>query len=259
MRVEQLGDGTPEVAIVGGIHGDEPCGVRAVERLLEERPPVERPVKLIVANERAVERGVRYVDRDLNRSFPGDPEATTHEARLAAALTEELRDCTVFALHSTRSHEEPFAIVHDFGELERAICPQLSVVAVVETAAFVEGRLLVADATVEVECGLQGSEQATENAHRLVREFLVAVGALDGETTSRELPTFRLAEVIEKPPASSYEVFVRNFERVATGETFAAVDGEPVRAERAFYPVLLSATGYREVFGYAADHVGSLS
>lgn len=38
MRVAQLGEGDPEIAVVGGIHGDEPCGVHAVERLIEERP-----------------------------------------------------------------------------------------------------------------------------------------------------------------------------------------------------------------------------
>jgi len=38
--------GTPAVAAVGGIHGDEPCGVRAIDRFLRESPvdDVQRPV-----------------------------------------------------------------------------------------------------------------------------------------------------------------------------------------------------------------------
>jgi len=36
MHVETLGEGTPSVAIVGAIHGDEPCGARAIERFLGE-------------------------------------------------------------------------------------------------------------------------------------------------------------------------------------------------------------------------------
>ncbi len=90
MRVAQLGSGTPEIAVVAGIHGDEPCGVRAVERLLDDPPAVERPVKLVVANETALERRVRFVDEDLNRTFPGDPNAKTHEGQLAHRLVEEL-------------------------------------------------------------------------------------------------------------------------------------------------------------------------
>lgn len=34
--MRHLGDGEPEIAVVGGIHGDEPCGVNAVETLLDE-------------------------------------------------------------------------------------------------------------------------------------------------------------------------------------------------------------------------------
>ena len=41
MRVETLGEGEPEVAVVGAIHGDEPCGATAVEAVLETDPDVE--------------------------------------------------------------------------------------------------------------------------------------------------------------------------------------------------------------------------
>ena len=44
MRIYELGDGTPEVAVVGSIHGDEPCGAVAIARLVAEDPPVRRPV-----------------------------------------------------------------------------------------------------------------------------------------------------------------------------------------------------------------------
>jgi len=260
MRVEQLGDGTPEIAVVGGIHGDEPCGVRAVEGLLEDRPPVERPVKLIIANEAAIDQNERYLDTDLNRAFPGDPDAADHEASLAAELTEALEGCTVLALHSTQSYAEPFAIVPSLeGPLAESVCPQLAIAAVVEPGPFIEGRLLSSPATFEVECGLQGSTQAAENAVRIVREFFTATGVLAGETITQEVPTFRLTQTIPKALAEEYEVFAENFERVDSGEVYAAADGDTLQAEQPFYPVLLSANGYVDVFGYAAERVGQLS
>jgi len=258
MRAEQLGDGTPEIAVVGGIHGDEPCGVRAVERLIEEQPTVERPVKLIVANEPAVERGVRYVNADLNRAFPGDLDADAYERRLAARLAEELSGCVTLALHSTQSHAEPFAVIDTPNSVAREICPQLSVVAAVEAGHVGEGRLFASADLVEVECGLQGTAQAAENAFRLAREFLTATGALPGDTVTHRLPTFRLHHPIPKRDGDEYEVFIENFTRVEAGETFAAVDGEPVTAEEPFYPVLVSPYGYRNVFGYVAEKVGVL-
>ncbi|WP_306058455.1 M14 family metallopeptidase [Natronococcus wangiae] len=259
MKVAQLGSGTPEIAVVGGIHGDEPCGVRAIERLLDENPAVERPVKLVVVNEKALERQVRFVDEDLNRAFPGDPSAKTHEGRLAHELVEELEGCLAFSMHSTQSHAEPFAIVNEVNEAAKSICPQLPVQAMVETSNFVEGRLFSKIETVEVECGLQGSETATQNAHRLTRAFLTAVGALPGDTVARDLPVYRLVESIPKDGADTYEVFVENFTEVESGDPFAAADGEMQVATEPFYPVLMSSYGYRDVFGYAAEKLDVLN
>jgi succinylglutamate desuccinylase len=261
MRVETLGEGEPEVAIVGGIHGDEPCGPKAIEAVLESDPDVERPVKLVVANEKALARGVRYVEEDLNRAFPGAPDADTHEGRLAHELLTEIRGCEILSLHSTRSYPAPFALVDSLDGHARSICPYLSVEAVVETAGYSGGRLIAYPDVIELECGLQRSAAAAENATRLAREFLVAVGALSGETKAprhHPLPVFRLDEQIPKGDADSYEVFVENFERVAEGERFAAEDGEPLVAEVPFYPILLSADGYRKVFGYRGELVGRL-
>ena len=262
MYVAQLGTGEPEIAVVGGIHGDEPAGERAVRTLLDERPAVERPVRFVVANEEALAAGRRYVDVDLNRSFPGDPDSPRHEERLAAALAEEIRGCSTLALHSTQSYEGTFALVEEVGALARAVCPRLSIDAVVETGPASEGRIFsVAPDTIEVECGYQGSESAAENAVELTREFLEATGALatDGGVRQRDLPVYRLRGPIPKRAADSYDVYVSNFEEVAAGEVFAAVDGEGVVADEPFHPVLLSPRGYEDVFGYRAEQVGRLS
>lgn len=261
MRVETLGDGEPEVAIVGGIHGDEPCGTVAVETLLEADLEVDRPVKLIVANERARAEDVRYIDEDLNRAFPGSPDAETHEGRLAHELLGEIRGCEILSLHSTQSYAKPFALVDELDGYARSVCPYLSVEALVETAGYSKGRLIDYPDVIELECGLQHSDGAAENAIQLSREFLVAVGALsqeNGRPRYHPLPVFRLDQQIPKPDAEQYEVFVDNFERVAEGERFAAVGDESRVAEDPFYPILLSAYGYRNVFGYIGSLVGRL-
>ncbi|WP_415382378.1 succinylglutamate desuccinylase/aspartoacylase family protein [Halosimplex sp. TS25] len=261
MRIETLGDGEPEIAVVGGIHGDEPAGVEAVEHFMETRPDVARPVKLVIANEEAVDRGVRYVEADLNRSFPGRADGQSHEIRLAHALGEEVGDCLTLALHTTHSYEGMFALVDEVRDLARDICPRLSVDAVVETG-HAEGRIFeVAPDTIEVECGYQGSDQAARNARQVTREFLAATGALPAEQTPHQtdLPVFRLGDPVPKVAAETYEVFVDNFEEVFAGERIAAADGEAVIADTDFHPVLLSAYGYEDVFGYTAERVGTLS
>ncbi|MFD1598274.1 succinylglutamate desuccinylase/aspartoacylase domain-containing protein [Halobellus rarus] len=272
MRIYELGEGTPEVAVVGSVHGDEPCGERAIERFVAGEPSVERPVKLIVANEEALDAGVRYLDEDLNRAFPGDPKAQTHEGRLAHDLVRELRGKTVLSLHSTQSYAEPFALVDEVDAVSRAICPHLPMQYLVETGPFATGRLIDHAHTIEVECGLQGSEEAATNAYWILRAFLSATGVLaapvEGDVEpplslhrrdEDEVTVFRLLDQIPKNPAEEYRIFVDNFQRVAPGDTVAAADGDAFSADDEFYPVLLSANGYEDVFGYAADRLGTLA
>jgi predicted deacylase len=260
MRVEQLGAGEPELAVVAAVHGDEPCGVHAVQRLLDEAPDVTRPVKVVVANERALDAGVRYVDADLNRSFGEDVPKDAHERRLANRLADEIRGCTVLSIHSTQSHADPFVIASGLDDPVPDVVPDLPVVALVDTADLVDGRIFAADADIlEVEAGLQGTDTAAENAYRLTREFLVATGALPGDPVPREVPVFEMGESIPKPPASEYEVFVENFQQVDAGETYAAADGEPLVADSDFWPVLLSPYGYSHQFGYRGRHAGVLA
>lgn len=261
MRVETVGDGPAEIAVIGGIHGDEPCGVHAVETLLSADVTFQRPVKFVIANEAARDRDVRYIDEDLNRAFPGDPDGDTHESRLAHELSLEVADCQILALHSTQSYGGLFALVDEVHEYERRICPRLSVDAVVETADFKQGRLFeVSRRLVEVECGFQGSATAAENAVQVTREFLAAAGALpDDEAPHRdELPVYRLTDSVPKDSAEAYDVFATNFREVRSGQTYAAADGREYVAESDFYPILMSPYGYEDVFGYAADHVGTL-
>jgi len=266
MDVHDLGEGEPEVAVVGAIHGDEPCGARAVRRLRDADLDIERPVRLILANEAALDAGVRYLDADLNRSFPGDPDAEAHEERLAAELLDALKGCSTLAIHSTQSYAEPFAVIDSVDEVARAVAPHLPVDAVIQTDAFTEGRLIEHPHTLEVEAGLQGSDAAADNAYWLARAFLTATGVVTApgaeevvDAGGREdVEVFRLRDRIPKPDAEVYEVFARNFERVEAGEAFAAADEEQLRADDPFYPVLLSPYGYRDQFGYVADRVGTI-
>lgn len=261
MRVVQLGEGEASVAVVGGIHGDEPCGRDGIEAVLADPPEMDGAVKFVVANEEALAAGERYLDTDLNRAFPGDPESDSHEGRLAAALTAELQGCTVLALHSTQSYGGMFALIDELTPMTRDICPKLSVDAVVQTAEANGGRIFASlPATIEIECGYQGSPEAAANAEQVIREFLVATGVADGPAPTRttSLPVFQLGGPIPKDRAAEYEVFARNFEPLAAGDPIAAADGETVVADEAFYPVLLSAEGYENVFGYRATRIGEL-
>jgi len=264
--VEQIGSGPPEVAVVGAIHGDEPAGAHAVEELLAADLDLAGSVTLVLANEEALDRGVRYLETDLNRAFP--PQGTdaaafefadAHEGRLAERLYDLLSDKLTLAIHSTQSHPEPFAVVVEPDTRRLEVCAALPVMAVVDSTELSEGRMLEALPTVEVEVGHQGSAAAARNAVELSRAFLAATGAVGAPTTTARKPLYRLDRPIPKPVARDYEVVVDNFEVVRAGEPFARANGEPRSADTPFVPVLVSAEGYEDVFGYAATRTGSVT
>lgn len=78
------------VVVVGGTHGNEPAGARAMvafhRHLQNGVIKLERgKVSLLLGNPQAYQRDRRYIDRDLNRSFD-DPEGATLEDRRAADI-----------------------------------------------------------------------------------------------------------------------------------------------------------------------------
>lgn len=101
------------LCVVGGVHGNEPAGVRAVEELRARYPSGDclRRGRLItlVANSCAVHERRRAIDFDLNRAFGADGEEG-HEATLAALLAPQLAGAdVVLDLHSTSAPSPVFA------------------------------------------------------------------------------------------------------------------------------------------------------
>jgi len=259
MQVHTVGEGTPEVAVVGAVHGDEPCGARAIERFLDDVPAVDRPAKLIVANERALERGVRYVETDLNRALPGDPDGDLYEERLAHELTAEVEGCLALGIHSTVSYDRAFANVAYLNERKRDVAARLPVTGVVDFTAVSDGRSVELPGFVDVEAGYQGSAAAVDNAYDCLIAFLRTTDVLPGDPPSPDPGFYEVREAMYKEPARSYRVHAENFERVVSGETFATVDGDPLTADEEFWPVLMSAEGHDTLLGYRATYRGPFS
>lgn len=266
MRVEALGPdggGDPGVAAVGGIHGDEPCGVRAIERFVEDGPTdrLQRPVTLVVANERALEAGERYVDADLNRVFPGESEGEAHEERLAAALLSELGDAFTLGFHSTVSFDEPFGTLADLTPRKARVLRALPMAHAADFTGVVAGRSVNLPRFVNVEAGRQGTEAAAENAYDCLLAYLRVADALPGDPDPTPTTLYTVSDVIEKEPGREYRFEGENFARVPAGEVYArSVDGGHVlRAEADLWPVLMSADGHERLLGYTATAAQQLA
>lgn len=254
LDVTVRGPGAPELAVVGGIHGDETGGVHAVRRLREADLDLQRGVAFVLANPAAIDAGTRFLTSDLNRVFPGDPDGN-YEERLAAKLCALIREKTTLALHGTRSTPTPFALIHSSQPREFEIAQKLPVPHIVEYVGRDYGTITSCGVTVEIEVGAQGSEEAAVAAEHQARSFLRRMDALPGNPPNADPDVFRMGPPIQKPPGTLYHVYVENFEHVPAGMTFASVDGAPIVAEESFYPILVSSDGYPDIFGYRGTRI----
>ena len=123
------------VVAIGGIHGNEPAGVHALERLfdmLADEPRLNPgftfrgELLALRGNLAALAAGVRYVDADLNRIWrplpmPPDPLAVSEDRELYELLTaietavEEapLSELVLLDLHTTTAAGGIFAVTGD--------------------------------------------------------------------------------------------------------------------------------------------------
>jgi succinylglutamate desuccinylase len=69
MRISTKGFKDPSIAIVGCLHGNETIGAEVIENL-ESELKMDYLVKYITANTEAMQQYKRFLDVDLNRSFP---------------------------------------------------------------------------------------------------------------------------------------------------------------------------------------------
>jgi succinylglutamate desuccinylase len=260
----------PLFLFTGGLHGNEPGGVRALLDLLvelrAEAPAFAGRLVCLAGNLDALRAGQRYLDADLNRLWgepgraraasPGPaPRELAVRDRLAGELEAELgrsRGPVIFLdLHSTSGAGAPFSIIGDSLQ-NRRVALALPVPVILGLEENVDGALLGEfGERGHVAVGFEGGqhEAPTTRSHLLAAAWitLAAGGAFpEGEPLpvqrSRELlaaATRGLPPVVETRYRHHVEVReaftmrpgFENFSPVERGAVLADHDGAEVLAE----------------------------
>lgn len=245
MKIYKRGEGEPEFTVAGSLHGDEPAGKNAIEKFLEEDHNFQKPVQFIIANEKALEQEERFVDADLNRSFPGDSESENYEERLASKIMQEVEGTKLLDIHTTRSYPLAFGTFCQLNEVTRDL---MKSTAVKNAVLFPEhnGTMHGHVNGVVVEAGFQGTDMAEMNALGVIKNFLSAQGAIEGEFRKSDPEIFEYTGTVE----GDWNFLAQNFKLVEEGEVYAEKEGEKLKAEEDFYPVLMSTNGYDGQLGF---------
>ena len=80
-----------KILIVSGTHGNEINPVWAVNQFIKQLNTIDKNIeyKYIIGNPLAYEKGCRYIDNDLNRSFTSSQDNSIYEINRANFLVEK--------------------------------------------------------------------------------------------------------------------------------------------------------------------------
>ena len=122
----------PLLFITAGVHGNEPSGIVALQKIFKilqnEKPLIKGKVVGVAGNKKALKHGVRFIDEDLNRTWKeaniASGKIDSHEKKEMFEIIEVLEkfpkenfskryflDC-----HTTSAASEPYISVQDVND-----------------------------------------------------------------------------------------------------------------------------------------------
>lgn len=237
----------PTVVAIGGMHGNEPAGARAVQAVMEGLRARQAPLRGrfigLRGNRGALRAGRRYLERDLNRGWsPGDVArlladvaprtAEDHEQiellELFVPLLRDARQPVVFLdLHSTSGPGAPFICMADVLR-NRRIAFALPIPLILGIEEILDGALLgyvcdLGHVAVGVEGGQHDDPRTQRHLEAAVWLALVAAGALRAhDVPDLDAHRTRLSEGARGLPAV---VEIRHRHAVADGDGFEMLPG----------------------------------
>ncbi|MCP4448014.1 MAG: hypothetical protein GY811_22165 [Myxococcales bacterium] len=259
----------PFVAIVGGMHGNEPCGRTAIEALAERARQGDLPIQegtlfLIHANPQATKEGERHSRNgtDLNRLFSYSfvenlpKERWTSEHHRALAMRPLLNELdAALDLHSASAPTPPFGIVSTVPEAQR-LGRQLGLPYLTHGW---EGPGLLGDQVLlhvltkrnkpsfAVECGQHEDPLSTQRAHETAAHFLVASGILPPEATTplsvHASVELHIVDAVKKPsPGFEFSGRLFGLQQIRAGSIIGADANLEIRCRRSSFAIMPNAS-----------------
>lgn len=253
----------PRVLVNICSHGNEIIGLE-VEKIFKDTEVINGSVTFNFANPWAVEQHKRFIEKDLNRSFPGS-ETGLFEERIANEMTKyiSLFDY-VFDIHSTESDLVNCIVIEDNNNVTQQM---ISVCHNAEKVLYVSA---TSGSSIFAACRLgekiipglafEYGDNSSESAKRTYEDLISILGDLNiikNQLGNLELPKkieqFECHKTFPKNPGDVLVESVKNYELVLKDSIVAyTADKKPILAPEDFYPILFGEPNYTDIFGFMA-------
>lgn len=255
----------PTLIVVGGMHGNESAGAIALSEMADTVASLQHLLKgriyFLAGNTRALSRGVRFIDADLNRywtpdnlsgsstDLSEDNEFNELVQQMDGILITAMDEVFVLDLHSTSADGLHFATVGDTLR-NRTFAQKFPVTILLGIEEQLEGTMLeylnnAGAVTLGFEGGQHDSDKTVENQKAVVWLAMVNAGIIDTaaipdlERYRKHLATgehdSHIFEVRYRHAVSAADSFemkpgFNNFDPVQRGDTLGTDQSGPVKA-----------------------------
>ena len=241
--VEVLDSGIsgPRVIIMGGVHGNEKCGVEAIEDFLSNPYSlIKGKVTFIKANRKALDENVRFVEDNLNRCFTlEDLGNESYEKRLAKDIKSYLDESDfLLDLHASTSEDSFPFVICESNALAYAKNLDAEVICLGIEDAQPGGTEYymnkIGGVGMCVECGYLGSNSSTLVAKKNIVNFLTTLGMINSslENISSDKTVVRVMYTYSTSGEFKRFREFRDFEPIRKGDIIGYEDNEELLSDR---------------------------
>jgi len=233
----------PASMILAGVHGNEKCGVKALQNLLPSLQITRGTVFIGYGNPLAIERGVRFLDSNLNRMFKpsellSEKDRASYEYDRAKFLKTYLaRSGALLDVHASLApNSRPFVICESNAQGIVEYLPADLVVSgcdQVEPGGADYYMNSIGKIGICIECGYAAAAQSIRTAAESILSFLQARGHIENRQIARKQSYIKVRGIyITKTDSFILSKPFADFEEISAGQLIGIDGEEEVRAER---------------------------
>src|SRR3989344_347309 len=234
--------GTTSIVLVG-VHGDEKCGVEALEKILPNLEIERGAVLFGYGNPRVIEASKRYLDTNLNRMFNADEKLTkeekeSYEYQRAQFLKTYLNKAeALLDIHASRtSTSKPFVIceanakgVIEYLPVERVV----SGFDQIEPGGTDYYMNSIGKIGICIECGFFGNPQSEQIAEKSIYAFLKARGHIANDLVPQKQSYIRMYDLYKtKTNKFILAKLFDDFEGISKGQVIGVDGNQEVKTKK---------------------------
>lgn len=249
----------PRILINICCHGNEIIGLD-VKKLCKKLKIIHGSITFNTANPKALATRKRYIESDLNRSFPGS-KTGTYEEQIANQMMKYVKLFDyVFDIHSTESDMENSLIIEDTSsKIQKmiSVCKNANVVLYM-SATKGSSIFTACRQTKSIIPGLafeygKDPKKTYEDLIGILKILGIIAQSLNTKLNHKNPNQFKCYATFPKYPGDILSDDIKDYKLIYKGDIIGySVNKKPIIAPKNFYPVLFRETNYKTFFGFMA-------